>query len=90
MHERLELISDEIIEQRRLQRMEPTEDTIAVLESGIDTIKYLQGLCENHYKPAQDLLRTPAGHGGSVDIVKAVTDLALLICRDSAIVDLNE
>ena len=87
MMERLTMVGDEITEHRRLQRFEPSEETLAILDVGIATAEYLSLLCEDHFLRNQNLLRAQPAHAGVVDIVKKVIELSILFCEDSTAVE---
>lgn len=82
MMERLNDVGDSVVEHRRLQRNELSDESIATLDTGIATIEYLALLSEGHFAKNQDLMRTQPGHAGNVDIVNKIVQLSILICED--------
>ena len=81
-----EVCSEGIREHRRLQLKSPSKEFVTVMESGISTVEYLQGLCEGHFRAIQDHLRFQEGHAGNLDVIKVAVDLSCKICESTAAV----
>ena len=80
---RIEMTHAAIAEHRAHHHHHLSHETRDQVVSGINTMAFLQSLCEGHFLQMQNLLREQPTHQANANIVKSTVELFIFICADS-------